>query len=487
MFLLQCCLVGHGHEYEIQTITQVFYPNEGFKLCESPHNTAGEVAVSRFDGGCVSAALYHNGSLVAEDSMAVEVPCDITIMKRALKLTMYNVLNEVTGYRPPWGLTTGIRPSKLAMKMMNEGATEDEIYAHLMNFFVMRADKARLCIDVALAERDIIKDNDVNDVSMYVSIPFCPTRCLYCSFISFPLEKNRGQIDPYLDTLKKELDFFSGYAKNKNLETLYIGGGTPTSLSDMQLESLLDYICGRFNTADLKEFTVEAGRPDTITAEKLRLLKKYNVSRLSINPQTMCDKTLKTIGRLHSAADIVQAFELAREAGFNNINADLIIGLPGEDCRDLQYTLEEMARLDPENITLHALSLKRASVLREQWEAERTEGAPRGHGQTTEIERMISLANDFCGSIFLKPYYMYRQKNTLGNFENVGYAKPSKECIYNVQIMEERQTILAAGASAVTKTVDATGDNIERIFNVKNIDEYISRIDEMIAKKREKL
>jgi oxygen-independent coproporphyrinogen-3 oxidase len=290
------------------------------------------------------------------------------------------------------------------------------------------------------------------------------------------MSKYAGLTDAYLEALELEMDYVRDYCGKRYLDSIYIGGGTPTSLSEAQLDRLLSGVASRFALDGAREYTVEAGRPDTLTREKLDIMKDHKVSRISINPQTMNDETLIRIGRGHTSGDFVKAFYMARERGFDNINADIIIGLEGEGPSDAAHTLARLAELSPDAVTVHTLSVKRASALKEELERTTLTGA-------AETEEMLRIAAEGCARMGMRPYYMYRQKNMLGNFENVGYCVPGREGIYNVEIMEDRQTIVALGAGAVSKTI--RGDRIDRVFNVKNVEDYINRIDEMLHRKDE--
>ena len=338
-------------------------------------------------------------------------------------------------------------------------------------------EKTALAIAIANRERHLLKDiNYENGYSLYVGIPFCPSICLYCSFSSSPIGIWKDQVDAYLDALCKEIDYASEAFADKELNTVYIGGGTPTTLEPVQLDRLLTKLEERFDYSRLREFTVEAGRPDSITAEKLQVLRDHGISRISVNPQTMNQKTLDLIGRKHTVEQTKEAFFLARTLGFDNINMDLIVGLPGEGQPEVEHTMREITALDPDSITVHSLAVKRASRLR-MFRDEYRE-------MTFTNNRMImDMAASYAMRAGQSPYYLYRQKNMAGNFENVGYSKEGKAGIYNILIMEEVQSILALGAGASTKLVLAN-DRIERIENVKDIRSYIDRIDEMIERKR---
>ena len=354
--------------------------------------------------------------------------------------------------------------------------------------YLVSEEKAKLAWEIAGREAKILEKLDLeNGYSLYIGIPFCPTVCSYCSFSSGALSDWQDRVDDYLDALCLELGFLADRSGDKKLDAVYIGGGTPTSLSASQLERLLSFVDERFDRRGLLEYTVEAGRPDTITEEKLQVLKKHGVTRISINPQTMQQKTLDLVGRRHTVQDTVEVFRMARRLGFDNINMDLIAGLPGEGPEEMQDTLRQIEALAPDSLTVHALAIKRAAKMGQEERKAR---------MGSEIGAMIREAALGAERMGLKPYYLYRQKNIAGNFENVGYAKVDNAGIYNILIMEEKQTILAAGAGASSKLVlkeevKAPGSRkgkmtkFLRIENVKAIDAYISRIDEMIERKGE--
>lgn len=403
--------------------------------------------------------------------------------KDVLKYSLYKLLTKLTGKTLPWGNLTGIRPAKLAMAMIEAGMKNSEIAEEMRKRYLVSPEKTALAITIANREREILKDIDYeNGYSLYVGIPFCPSICLYCSFSSYPLKQWKDRVELYLDALCKEIREVSSIMKKKGrkLDTVYIGGGTPTTLEPDQLQRLLDTLTEHFDCRNLAEFTIEAGRPDSITREKLQVIRKYPVSRISVNPQTMNQETLEIIGRRHTAEETRQAFYLARECGFDNINMDLIVGLPEETIEDVRETMRQLEELDPDNITVHSLAIKRAARLRMQ--KEQYENL---HIENTA--QTIDLTAECCHEMGLEPYYLYRQKNMAGNFENVGYAKPGKAGVYNILIMEEKQTIIALGAGATTKVVFEDGKRIERVGNVKDIINYLDRVDEMVERKRELL
>jgi len=400
-------------------------------------------------------------------------------LKRQIKRHVYLALVKCTGRELPWGMLTGIRPAKIARELLEEGKKKEEILNTLTRFYMLSEDKAKLAYDVALTESKIISRTGRDMISVYIGIPFCPSRCLYCSFTSNPIGKCSHLVGKYLDALKFEIDGIQKIIEKNayKIQSLYIGGGTPTSIDTDSLAGLLEHINKTFDMTSVEEYTLEAGRPDSIDREKLEAAKNYGINRISINPQTMNNRTLEIIGRSHTAEDIIEAFGLAREVGFDNINMDIIVGLPGENLSMFENTLTEIGKLNPENLTVHTMAIKRASRLNEH----RSEYNLIS-GQ--EAEQMVNVAREFANSMGMHPYYLYRQKNILGNLENIGYCKPGFESIYNIQIMEEKQTIIALGAGAVTKVVYPLDNRIERAFNVKNIEEYISRLDEMIERKK---
>ena len=464
---------------DVQTMTQVFLPNTGFQLVDTPPS-AGLCLDVRNDGVRISAQLFDCGDVV--DATDVTISGDTAkAVNRAVKLAIHNLLSRRTDYKPPWGLLTGIRPAKIATTLFEQGASVEDARRELMDFYMVEPRRAVLCTQVAAAQQGIINAAE-NNVSVYIGVPFCPSVCQYCSFSSYPRDKFGKYMADYVDALVKEICYLGQAAQSKFVENIYIGGGTPTALSDTDFEKMLAAIANALDTTTCLEYSVEAGRPDTITAEKLALMLQYNVGRISINPQTLNDDTLIRIGRGHTAADFYTAYELAQTAGFRHINIDLIIGLAGEGTQDVERTLQGIAALSPNAVTIHTMTVKRASRLRQELD----DFQPI---DVATMEEMLALAADYMASAGLQPYYMYRQKNSLGNFENVGYSTVGYEGRYNVQIMEERQSVLAAGAGAVTKLVTSQGANerIKRIFNLRNPVDYIRRVDEMISRKMEEL
>lgn len=448
---------------------------------------------------------YHNSKTVMVDYYNKK------IARNPLKAALYHMLSEYTGKELPWGSMTGVRPTKIATEMLENGASEQEIHKVYTDTYLTIDQKADICIEVAQKEQKLFENFDYeSEYCLYVGIPFCPTRCLYCSFTSYPIAayqdkkidcgqyvintqkdtiektkestntKKKGfTVVDYLSALYKEMEFVASADayKNKRLVAIYIGGGTPSALSAEQLDSLVTHIKQTFDMTYVREFCVECGRPDSITPEKLRTLKELGVERISINPQTMSDETLQLIGRAHTVEQTREAFYMAREAGFDNINMDMIVGLPGEDIENVKYTLAEIKALAPDSLTVHSLAIKRAANLNIEME--------RYHSLIKGSTNEMLLAVDQCArDLKLYPYYLYRQKNIPGKLENIGYAAEGKECVYNILIMEEKLDILALGAGASSKFVFREENRIERVENVKNVDEYIGRIDEMIERKQ---
>lgn len=398
--------------------------------------------------------------------------------KDSIKYALYRILEKMTGRTLPWGNLTGIRPAKLAMGMIESGMTNPEIAREMREKYLVSPQKAALAITIANREREILKNIDYeNGYSLYVGIPFCPSICLYCSFSSYPLKLWKAKVDDYLDALCKEIRAVAEMMKGRKLDTVYIGGGTPTTLEPEQFTCLLGTLDDAFGLDGLEEFTVEAGRPDSITEQKLMAMRKFPVSRISVNPQTMNQKTLDIIGRRHTVEQTKEAFHMARECGYDNINMDLIVGLPGEDYSMVEKTLEEVRKLSPDSLTVHSLAVKRAARL--------NMFKDRYQEMTFENNQQImDLTMKTAYEMGMGPYYLYRQKNMKGNFENVGYAAVDKAGIYNILIMEEKQPIIALGAGGSSKLVFDHGKRIERVENVKDVSNYISRIDEMIERKR---
>ena len=408
--------------------------------------------------------------------------------KNKVKLGLYKGLERITGHSSKWGTLTGVRPTKLIFMAKKEGLSGDEIIHRFKREYLCEESKTRLISEIADYEYERVKEYiDEDSYSLYVGIPFCPTTCLYCSFASNPVGGNEQKIEEYLKALYKEIEITAEFMKEKKLVSLYIGGGTPTALNEKQLDELLGKIKTEFNFGTEIEYTVEAGRPDSITYEKLRVLKKHEINRISINPQVMDDDVLKVIGRRHRVSDVIEKFNMARTLGFDNINMDLIMGLPKQNLSVAEKTIKEILELNPESVTVHTLALKKNSAL--------TSAIKEYEGMLdADVETSLNMASGKLRQAGYIPYYLYRQKNIASHLENVGYAKKGYESIYNILMMEEMQTIVACGAGTISKKVYnpkliiegkvGVMPSIERYDNPKNLKDYIERIDEIVDKKR---
>ena len=456
-------------QYDIHSLFKAFYPQEEVRVLigEQGDNKDKEKDIS------------------AQDEISF---IDVDRSKNDLKKDIYKLLSQKTGKALPWGDLTGIRPTRIAMNLIDEGMSDVEIAAYMKDTYLVSDEKTALAIDIARREKEILKDIDYeNGYSLYLGIPFCPTTCLYCSFTSYPIGAYKDLVDTYISCLEKEIDYVAEEFAGKTLDTVYIGGGTPTTLEPSQIRRLIGYMRDKLDMSGVKEFTVESGRPDSITRDKLKAMKEMGVTRISVNPQTMSDATLKIIGRQHTVSQLIDAFNMAREEGFDNINMDIILGLPGEGPEDVKHTIDEIKKLSPDDLTVHSLAVKRGSRL---FEAIR-ERELKGELKVTMLEsmnntaEMMEIAQKGAKELGLEPYYLYRQKNISGNFENTGYAKPGKAGIYNILINEEVQSIVALGAGTVTKRVYNEGGRIERCDNVKDVKLYMENIDEMIERKRQ--
>ncbi|MBS6508308.1 MAG: coproporphyrinogen dehydrogenase HemZ [Paraclostridium bifermentans] len=481
-------LKGHDYKYEIAELFKLFTTQFKFiKEDEKFEKALINEFIKDKDYIKSTTKYYENNDLklCKEEVFNINSLNEEEIKKKSktiIKRSIFKILSELYDTYVPWGILTGIRPVKIVHSLLDEGLSEVEIRQNLKDNYLIKDEKIDLALDIAKRERVFIYPIDKNKISLYVSIPFCPTRCVYCSFPSNPMKQFGHLRENYVKAIVKEIKGLAKLLKetNKEIETLYIGGGTPTTLEAEQLDNLIKALFMELDLTKIKEFTVEAGRPDTITREKLEVMKKHNVTRISINPQTMNNETLVKIGRDHNVDDIVRCFNMARDLGFNNINMDIILGLVDENVEMVRNTLERIKELSPESLTVHTLAIKRASTLKEnldKYELTRYE----------EMVSMINLSMEYAKSMGLNPYYMYRQKHMLGNLENIGYAKEGFECIYNIQIMEEKQSNLAVGAGAISKYVYVDEDRIERTDNVKNVEIYIDRVDEMIERKEKEV
>ncbi len=471
---MNLCLIGHDFRYELEKLVRIFMPFKKIEFFgEMTHSDC--LAVTVLSEDFAKAVLKLNKTEVS--AVLKLESSDEKEQELKLALALFDCFTQVTGYHPQWGILTGVRPGKLFSRLVSADGL-DNTREYFKNTLKVSDKKIALCEKTHKDEEKITGLSKPDSFSLYVSVPFCPTRCSYCSFVSHSVKQAQKLIPDYVEYLCREIEETGKIAKDLNLklETVYIGGGTPTTLSAEQLSLVMGTIKSNFNLDNIREYTVEAGRPDTINEDKLIAIKNGGATRISINPQTMNDQVLKEIGRCHTASETVDAFLLARSLGFDNINMDLIAGLPTDTLESFKTTINEILKLDPESVTVHSLSMKRSATL-----------STTGQFPEIEIGKVASDMVDFaCETLSHKgivPYYMYRQSKTVGNLENVGYAKQGFECLYNVYIMDETHTILGCGASAVTKLRQPKGPLIERIFNFKYPYEYLSRFDEIISRK----
>lgn len=472
---MNLCNINHSFNYETEKLCRIFLPYEKIAVLNEIVE-ADIYAVCKTEGRSCSAYLNFFGK---EYENTLTSPDDTDKEKElTLATALFNCFVSATNYKSEWGLLTGVRPAKLFSRLI-KSTGEASAEEYFKNRLLVSDEKTSLCKQTAVSEEKIIEQSRPESFSLYVSIPFCPSRCSYCSFVSHSVDKAGRLIDEYVELLCREIEETGKIAKAEKLklETVYIGGGTPVAISAEQISKIMDSVKKHFDLSGILEYTVEAGRPDAIDKAKLEAIKNGGATRISVNPQTMNDAVLKEIGRNHTAEQTINAFNLAREVGFNDINMDLIAGLPTDTFESFKNTLGILLELDPESITVHSLSVKRASnISRENTLPELETGKI--------ASQMVRYARETLSNRGVEPYYMYRQSKTVGNLENVGYAKKGYEGLYNVYIMDETHTILACGASAVTKLREPGGDFIERIFNFKYPYEYISRFDDIIERKQ---
>ena len=453
------------YRYDVYQMFNIYFPLDEIKFLDD-----GDYIVNILDGKIeFKYGEYYNESKILEN------------IKEDIKKLVFSSLKELTKEEYPWGILVGIRPSKIALKYLEEGKTEEEIIKIFEIKHLASKKKAKLCIEIAKTEEKFV-NKESNSIAIYIGMAFCPTRCFYCSFAANPIVGNKKLVNPYLQALIKEISAMKKYVNDRklNIESVYFGGGTPTAVNNEEFEAVMKEVYEAFvKDKNLKEFTVECGRPDSITSEKLQTMKTYDVTRISINPQTMNDDTLKMIGRGHTSAQVIEKFNLARSMGFNDINMDMIIRLPGEGIKEVLHTKNEILKLKPDSLTVHGLSLKRASILYENFILKKGIQVKKQE----ELAQMYEESRILAQELGLHPYYMYRQKNMVGNMENLGYSRKGAECIYNIEMIEDKQTIIALGADAVSKVVFLNENRIERFANIKDIKEYCNRIDEMIQGK----
>ena len=469
---------GDINRYYVQTLCMIFFPGSTFPDDEVPGDNVPELTlkVEKTESGYKAHSFVKLGNNTAECTKETAFRSDLTderCCKIAVGASVAGALGKLLEYRPTWGVLTGVRPTKVASEMLATGVSKTRVKRQLMSDYLLYAKKANLATEVAIHEKNIIGTPSPADCSIYVSIPFCPTRCQYCSFVCYTSNKLLSLIPEYVDRLVVDLkNLFAAIDRNGlNIKTVYIGGGTPSILEPDQLRKLLNVLSEGLAGRDIEEFTCESGRPDTITKEKLQVIKEYGVGRISVNPQTLCEEVLQGIGRSHTVEDFYKAYNTAREVGIGEINTDLIAGLPGDTFQRFSASMDGIMALRPENITVHTFCVKRSAA----WKQSNVYSLRGGDaGKSVDYAQIKSRDAGYI------PYYMYRQKNTVGNFENVGFSLPGYEGRYNIYMMEEVHSILSAGAGAVTKLVNLgiPGERkptIKRIFNPKYPYEYLQK------------
>ncbi|MDQ2086721.1 coproporphyrinogen dehydrogenase HemZ [Herbivorax sp. ANBcel31] len=482
-------LKGHDYLYQVKDVIKLFFENNTVEEKKQVLKNKSGIVIytelkkkeNQFE---LETIILNDGISCYKNAHQFEPfsPIDESeekALKREVKRELYIALSKYTHQEFPWGFLTGIRPAKLVHKLLNKELNYREIEKIFQKYYFVSREKTQLLFDIAKREKEILDYTKPHMISIYIGIPFCKSRCLYCSFTSNPIDKYKNSVSYYIKALKAEIKGVKQIIKEKGyqVQSIYIGGGTPTSIDKIHLEELLTEVEKTFELNNLSEYTLEAGRPDSITREKLSLIKKYSVNRISINPQTMNNKTLKMIGRKHSSKDIIKSFHMAREIGFKNINMDVIAGLPDETIMDFHKTIKDIKTLNPESLTVHTMAVKRASKLTEN-------NGIIDFTPNKETPLMINMASEYAKEMKMHPYYLYRQKNMAGKLENIGYSKKGFESTYNIQIMEEKQSIIALGAGGITKIVYPNDDSIKRSFNVKSVELYIDSVDEMLKRKK---
>ena len=476
-------LVGHDYKYAVEQTMLTLFPGErpvygtaspeALSAVVSLHES--RVYASAHTRLFLDSGLWDGRARVRLDALTDEISAT-RLLSRAVKQSFYRAAVAAAGEQPPWGSLSGVRPGKLVTPLLLAGGTRRRAASLLEREYFVSRPRAELCAETAQVAADVKRSLAGNDCCLYVGIPFCPTRCAYCSFVSNSVEKSAALVEPYFRALEREIRAVAGKMAEGSLRVraVYIGGGTPTTLSAEQLRELMDLLTGSFDLSRCGEFTVEAGRPDTVTEEKLRAIRDGGATRISINPQTTSAEVLRAIGRRHSPEETMRAYELARRLDVGEINMDLIAGLPADSAEGFIRSLETVMALEPENITVHTLALKKGSAI--------TLGAIPIPGRE-QVARMLDAALERLPENGYRPYYLYRQKFMSGGFENVGWTRPGKENLYNVCVMEELCSVIALGGGGSTKLVTPGSGRMTRIFNPKYPQEYVERIDDVIAKK----
>lgn len=485
--MIYLLIENHNQEYSLSNLIQAFFPEFQVQIIKNKNKYLGKgiliESVLEENGKKIYALtkLYIDDKLLTHKCENIE-EIQIKQESKSKKITigirksLFSALKSASETETPWGILTGVRPLKIVHDLINRDIAESEIKNILAKDYKLKQDKIELMMSIInIQEKYIYPIKD--QYSLYISIPFCPSKCNYCSFPSVTIKNHENYIDKYIEKLIYELKSIKKIMAKKDINTVYIGGGTPTAIPQRYLERVIQSVHSNFGQEKIREFTVEAGRPDTIDLAYLEMLKRNNIKRISINPQSMNDETLINIGRRHSVEDIVSTYKLAKKLGFDCINMDLIIGLSGEEENHFKNTIREIRKLDPDNLTVHTLAIKTKSKMN-------ANSIDHSSEKQNILREMLNVTLDYAEEMELYPYYLYRQKKILGNLENIGFAKKGKECIYNIVMMEEKETVIGIGMGAISKIYDPKKDKIERLPNFKSLDEYINRVDDLILKKQ---
>ncbi|MBR1751386.1 MAG: coproporphyrinogen dehydrogenase HemZ [Ruminococcus sp.] len=477
---MKLIFVGNDYKYEIEGVMKLFIPAELFDITyidNAPDDLTGDCALIHKSDDELSVKVSLSGKRCEKiKPLEINDKTDDNECELILSKLLFECMSTLTGITPEWGVITGVRPVKQVNILIKNGMSDDEIRQYMKTHYYCSDKKTDIALRTAHTQKDILDSLDKRSFGLYVSVPFCPTRCSYCSFVSTAVESAKGLIPQYVSLLCREIEYTADICKSIGIypDSIYFGGGTPTTLSPSQLEAVMGKISDTFDLSRLREYTVEAGRPDTITREKLETIKRMGAGRVSINPQSLSEKVLEAIGRKHTVDEFFAALDTAQSVGFDCINTDIIAGLPGDDILSFKNTVDTLVSKNLDNITVHTLSIKRAARLNHV--GTRT-------ALTNPAGEMIDYATNKLLSCGYEPYYLYRQKNMLENQENIGWSKKGKESLYNIYIMEEVQTIIALGAGGSTKLVDKDKGRLTRIFNYKYPNEYIKGFDEMLDRK----
>ena len=465
---MKLTLIGHDDRYAVEQLQMaLFGPQAEGEATSSLHR--GKIWLTAVT------TITKDGRTVRASRRLKAAEETVRLRRQILQQSLYLAAVQLLPKLPAWGALAGVRPTKISTRHLLEGGTPDSASKLLQNIYYVTPDRARLAVDCSVSTVNAVSQMEETDISLYVGIPFCPTRCSYCSFVSRTIGQRTELLEPYLQALLKEIRVTSRLlAKSgRKCRTIYIGGGTPTTLSSHQLAQLLDALHDSFDLERCIEFTVEGGRPDTLDAQKLQIVRRHGADRMSINPQSMVDSVLRACGRPHTASDVADAYRWAVDAGFRDINMDLIAGLPTDDFDGFRYSLDTVAQMLPSNITVHTLALKKGADLFEKRE---------GLSAAEEVSRMVDYANETLRSLGYVPYYLYRQKYMSGSFENVGWSRDGRDCLYNIYMMEELHTILSLGGGGMNK-VNLPDGTLQRFHNPKFPEQYIEMIDSVLEDK----